>query len=236
MLRLLVALFYLFAVAASADEYRPPSGGGGTTYTFSTGLTNTGGTVTLGDSDLAYSVGVETLGASGSIVGKLVLYNATSGSVTIAPATGALGTVTATLPANTGTIAELNLAQTWTAAQQFSAGTLAAPGVAVGYSGSGAYSLSSTQLCFADVNGTCEADYGITNTGFTNINNLVVRGSTGAYFQILAYAQAGMTVTTAALTIGTGSSLVFSTLPSGTPATYACFTSGGVLVSSASAC
>jgi hypothetical protein len=38
------------------------------------------------------------------------------------PTTGALGTVTATLPANTGTIAELNLAQSWTALQTFSSG------------------------------------------------------------------------------------------------------------------
>jgi hypothetical protein len=59
-----------------------------------------------------------TLGASGTL-GTITFGNATSGTVTLAPATGALGTVTATLPANTGTIAELNFAQTWTAVQTF---------------------------------------------------------------------------------------------------------------------
>jgi hypothetical protein len=60
-----------------------------------------------------------TLGASGT-VGTLAFGNATSGTVTLGTVTGALGSVTASLPANTGTIAELNLAQTWTAAQTIS--------------------------------------------------------------------------------------------------------------------
>lgn len=38
------------------------------------------------------------------------------------------------------------------------------------------------------------------------------------------------------LTLGTGVGLTFTSLPSGTAATYACFTSGGALVSSAAAC
>jgi hypothetical protein len=61
-----------------------------------------------------------TFGGSGT-VGTLALGNATSGTVTLGTVTGALGSVTASLPANTGTIAELNLAQTWTAAQTFGA-------------------------------------------------------------------------------------------------------------------
>ena len=65
------------------------------------------------------SPGTLTLGQAGTSVGGLALANATSGAITLAPTTGALGSVTATLPANTGTIAELNLAQTWTAAQTF---------------------------------------------------------------------------------------------------------------------
>ena len=59
-----------------------------------------------------------TLGASGTI-GSVSLGNATSGLVTLQTVTGALGTVAASFPANTGTVAELNLAQTWTAAQTF---------------------------------------------------------------------------------------------------------------------
>jgi len=61
-----------------------------------------------------------TLGASGT-AGTLAFGNATSGTVTLGTVTGALGTVTASLPANTGTIAELNLAQTFSAVQTISA-------------------------------------------------------------------------------------------------------------------
>ncbi|MGC2234265.1 MAG: hypothetical protein WBA09_22380 [Candidatus Acidiferrum sp.] len=62
-----------------------------------------------------------TVNLSGSgTLGSLTMGNATSGTVTIEPVTGALGTVTASLPANTGTIAELNLAQTFSATQTFS--------------------------------------------------------------------------------------------------------------------
>ena len=59
-----------------------------------------------------------TLGASGTL-GSIKMGNATSGTVTLEPVTGALGTVTASLPANTGTLSELNLAQTWSALQTF---------------------------------------------------------------------------------------------------------------------
>ncbi len=59
-----------------------------------------------------------TLGASGTL-GSVTMGNATSGTVTVEPVTGALGAVTASLPANTGTVAETNLAQTWSAAQTF---------------------------------------------------------------------------------------------------------------------
>lgn len=69
-----------------------------------------------------------TVGVEGSTVGSVAFKNATSGAITLQPATGALGTVTATLPANTGTIAELNLAQTFTEPQQMSAGISVGPG------------------------------------------------------------------------------------------------------------
>lgn len=71
-----------------------------------------------GTGNASISAGALSLGASGT-AGSIALGNATSGTVTLSPVTGALGTVTASLPANTGTIAELNLAQTWTAAQTF---------------------------------------------------------------------------------------------------------------------
>lgn len=73
--------------------------------------------------DSIFSKGTIQSGLSGT-AGQLVLGNATSGLLTIKPVTGALGTVTASLPANTGTIAELNLAQTWSANQTFGANNL----------------------------------------------------------------------------------------------------------------
>lgn len=74
-----------------------------------------------------------TLGASGT-PGTLAFGNATSGTVTLGTVTGALGAVTASLPANTGTIAELNLAQTWTAAQTIQSASASA--LAIGLNGS----------------------------------------------------------------------------------------------------
>lgn len=62
-----------------------------------------------------------TVGVEGSAVGSVAFKNTTSGTISLQPTTGALGNVVATLPANTGTIAETNLAQTWTAVQTFDA-------------------------------------------------------------------------------------------------------------------
>lgn len=59
-----------------------------------------------------------TLGSSGS-AGTLAFGNATSGTVKLQTVTGALGSAVASLPANTGTLAETNLTQSWTAAQTF---------------------------------------------------------------------------------------------------------------------
>lgn len=46
-----------------------------------------------------------TLGVAGTSVGAVAFNNATSGSITVSPATGALGTVALTLPAVAGTLA-----------------------------------------------------------------------------------------------------------------------------------
>lgn len=73
------------------------------------------------------------LGVAGSVVGSIGFQNATSGTVTLAPAAGALGTVTATLPANSGVIAELNLAQSWTALQTFNNSSIAMLGSSTGF-------------------------------------------------------------------------------------------------------
>lgn len=63
----------------------------------------------------------------------LVLKGSGSGSTTL-NASAAAGTTTATLPANTGTIAETNLAQPWSAIQTFGSGDLVLSGSSSGSS------------------------------------------------------------------------------------------------------
>src|SRR5712692_5749447 len=65
-------------------------------------------------------VAVATVVAASFTANSLILNGATSGSTTLQAAAVEGGT--ATLPNNTGTIAELNLVQTWTALQTFSGG------------------------------------------------------------------------------------------------------------------
>jgi collagen type VII alpha len=54
-----------------------------------------------------------TLGVAGTSVGGLVFNNATSGSITVQPVTGALGAVTLSLPATTDTLAGIAATQTF---------------------------------------------------------------------------------------------------------------------------
>lgn len=54
------------------------------------------------------------LGTAGGAVGNIGFRNATSGTITLAPVTGALGTVTLTLPAVTDTVAAIAATQTLT--------------------------------------------------------------------------------------------------------------------------
>lgn len=95
-----------------------------------------------------------TLGSSGT-VGSLTLGNLTSGTVTLQAVTGALGTVTASLPANTGIIAELNLNQTWIAVQFYGSGDLVLNG-----SGSGSTALNASPIAGSTV-ATLPANTGV---------------------------------------------------------------------------
>lgn len=105
------------------------SGGSGT-------VTNTGGNLTsnavvlgAGTADTKVVAGVVTdgtskltLGVAGSSVGAVALNNGTSGSITLQPVTGALGTDTQSLPAATGTY-EIVLCNTGTTSATTNANT-----------------------------------------------------------------------------------------------------------------
>ncbi len=134
------------AIAGTATNFTLPATNGSNTNVLQTdgsgntswvaagaGNVTTAGTLTSGkvligqgttavdvDASAGLVLGALTLGASGT-AGSVAMGNPTSGTVTLQPVAGALGSVTASLPANTGTIAELNLAQTWTAKQTMTA-------------------------------------------------------------------------------------------------------------------
>ena len=107
-------------VTISGGVISATSGGTGCLVSGGAGIVlNNGSSACVTDTDALLSTGALSLGSSGT-AGSVALGNATSGTVTLQPVTGALGTVTASLSANSGTIAELNLAQSWSAVQTFS--------------------------------------------------------------------------------------------------------------------
>lgn len=84
------------------------SGGGGSGCTTSGSatqiLTDSGAGGCTSNPAALYTAGGLTLGTAGSVVGSVAFKNATSGTITVSPPTGALGTVTLTLPATTDTL------------------------------------------------------------------------------------------------------------------------------------
>lgn len=144
-----------------------------------------------GNANANISGGALTLGTAGSTVGTLVLVNATSGSITLATPSGALGTRTATFPANTGTLAELNLAQTWTAAQTF--GTV--NGTTTTQSGT-TYTLASTD-CGTTVQFTSSSSVTVT------IPNTLLAGCSIAMEQQGDTSAAAVSITGSAVTPAT---------------------------------
>jgi hypothetical protein len=110
-----------------------------------------------------------TLGASGT-AGTLAFGNATSGTVTLGTVTGALGSVTASLPANTGTIAELNLAQSWAATQTFGTNISIGGVTPTGATGTGNIVFATSPTLTTPTLGAATA---------TTLNGLTVTSSTG---------------------------------------------------------
>jgi hypothetical protein len=64
--------------------------------------------------------GPVTVGLAGSVVGTIAFANATSGTIKLAPPTGALTPVILTLPDVTDTLATIHTSQTFTQTQTFS--------------------------------------------------------------------------------------------------------------------
>ena len=104
--------------AANLAQYDFYLSGG--TSSAPTGLACAANRVLEGSATTPSCTATAQLGASGTL-GSLTFGNASSGTLTLQTVPGALGTVTASLPDNTGTLAELNLAQTFSAVQTISA-------------------------------------------------------------------------------------------------------------------
>lgn len=146
------------------------------------------------------------LGVAGTSVGSVRLANATSGTITIQPAAGALGTVTLTVPATSGTIL-----QSGTAVTVAQGGT----GIASGTSGgvpyfSGSTSIASSAALAANalvLGGGAGAAPATTTTGTGVVTALGVNtGSAGAFGVIIAKGTSAMG--TSAISSGTCASVV----------------------------
>ena len=181
--------FVLTTQGASANPiWSSVSGGTGCTVTGGAQyqiLVNNGSSACSSSANASVQVGALTLGTSGTL-GSVAMGNATSGTITLQPVTGALGSVTASLPANTGTLAELNLAQTWTAVQTFTNSDVRLLGSSTGYTAftSGNAGASNFTLTFPAVTDTL-ATIGTAQTWtaaqtFTNSDLLLLGSSTGA--------------------------------------------------------
>ena len=159
------------AVGGSTPNATLSTGGSGCTVSGAAGIvSNNGSSACITDTAALLNYGQLSLGSSG-VAGSVVFGNATSGLLTVQPVTGALGTTTASFPANTGTVGELNLAQTWSATQTFPAGSLTLSELATQAGNtvlvnatSGA--TSPTAQVVASCSGASNALIWTTNTGF----------------------------------------------------------------------
>lgn len=135
---------------------------GGTAFTFvvcggapgggNTQIQFNGSGVFSGSANLTWNGTALGIGVSGT-AGTIVLGNATSGTVTLGTVTGALGAVTASLPANTGTVAETNFAQSFSALQTFPANDISIAGTTISaLSGSGGVLAETTSPVFTTPN------------------------------------------------------------------------------------
>ena len=180
--------YALTTQGASADVIWAAASGG-TGCTISGGaqyqiIVNNGSSACSSSANATVQVGALALGASGTL-GSVAMGNATTGTVTLEPVTGALGTVVASLPANTGVIAETNLAQTWTAVQTITNSDLRLLGSSTGYTAfTSGNSSSSNYVATIPANTGTIAELNLAQTytaaqTYTNSDLLLLGSSTG---------------------------------------------------------
>lgn len=158
----------------------------------------------------AHAQAIFSVGTSGSTLGEVQFFNTTSGSITMEPASGALGSAIATLPANSGTVAELNLAQSWSAGQTFGNGDLILSGSSSGAGTLEAPAAASTYVWTLPAATATLAGLGVAETWtaaqtFTNSDLLLLGSSTGA--TTLTSANASGTAYTLTVPANTGTIL-----------------------------
>jgi hypothetical protein len=124
------------------------------------------------------------LGTAGSAVGTIGFNNATSGTTTLAPATGALGTGTVTLPLS-GTLAISSGAQTFTGVQ-----SMTSPDITT--------SITTPSTTFAIANATA------TTLNIGGAATTIAMGAAGAGTMNIRLTTSASSATTGALTIGNG--------------------------------
>jgi hypothetical protein len=118
-MRILIPIALLFLIGpAEAQLINPGGGGGGGSGTVASSTIGqcavyTAATTVAGSTNCTLTNGSLTLGLSG-VPGSVQMGNATSGTITVQPATGALGAKTLTLPNATDTLVGVDTTNTFT--------------------------------------------------------------------------------------------------------------------------
>ena len=175
----------------------PTSGGATGQVLFDTG------TVVSESAGLKWSSPTLTIGVAGSTVGGVAFTNATSGTITLNAATGALGSAVLTLPAVTDTVAVLGTAQTFSALKTFSAGVSIASAQTLDWNNDTFYKRDGAANVTAQVNGTNAQTHRLyETTNGTDYSRVALRYDAGTATFVL-YSEVGGAGTLRGLSIGT---------------------------------